>query len=69
VTPDPFPPPPTAPHEQSCCGRHCEPCIFDYYDAAFTAWENEIRARGLAPADVLASLGQQRAQRPKRSEF
>lgn len=66
---DDLPQPPTPPHPASCCGRHCEPCIFDYYDAAFTDWESKIRALGLTPDEVLTTLGQQRAQRPHRTSF
>jgi Oxidoreductase-like protein, N-terminal len=47
-----------------CCGRGCCPCIFDYYDAAFAEWEENIRGLGLAPDDVLKSLGQEQAKRP-----
>jgi hypothetical protein len=59
-----LPAPPEAPHAQSCCGRWCSPCIFDYYDDAFTSWETEIRALGFAPEAVLAAIGQTRAARP-----
>ena len=55
---------PKAPSPEQCCGRGCSPCIFDYYDDAFAAWESSVRALGLSPEDVLSALGEIRARRP-----
>ncbi|HUO23997.1 MAG TPA: oxidoreductase-like domain-containing protein [Caulobacteraceae bacterium] len=52
--PSPVPPPPEAPDPAECCGRGCDPCIFDYYDRALRRWEDQIRAMGLNPAQVQA---------------
>jgi hypothetical protein len=30
------PPPPPGPGE--CCGRHCDPCVWDYYERALERW-------------------------------
>ncbi|MGE0828017.1 MAG: oxidoreductase-like domain-containing protein [Hyphomonadaceae bacterium] len=62
-----LPKPPVAPDPQSCCQRNCEPCIFDYYNAAFHEWEATIEAMGLDPHETLARMGWVRASRPERS--
>lgn len=41
----PLPPKPEPPHPDSCCGRGCDPCIFDYYERALARWEEAVRAR------------------------
>lgn len=36
----PSPPPrPVEPHPLECCGRGCQPCIFDYYREALRRWQ------------------------------
>jgi len=43
-----LPPKPRKPEEYECCGRHCDPCIMDYYYRAMERWEKkvaEIKAR------------------------
>ncbi len=50
-----LPRPPTRPHEDECCHRGCEPCIFDYYDRAVARWEAIVRERGFDPVQVLAA--------------
>ncbi|MBL8556290.1 MAG: hypothetical protein JNL41_18595 [Phenylobacterium sp.] len=52
----PIPRPPTPPDPQECCQRGCDPCILDYYDRALERWETRIRAMGLDPDEVRASL-------------
>ncbi|MEJ0022826.1 MAG: oxidoreductase-like domain-containing protein [Alphaproteobacteria bacterium] len=59
-----LPAPPEAPDPASCCGRGCSPCIFNYYDRAFAAWEDDIRRLGFTPETVLASTGRARMGRP-----
>jgi len=46
------PPRPQEPHRDECCGRGCDPCIFDYYDRALARWEAAVRALGLDPAAI-----------------
>ncbi|MCR5873922.1 oxidoreductase-like domain-containing protein [Phenylobacterium sp. J426] len=50
-----MPTPPREPTRDECCGRGCEPCIFDYYDRALDRWETRVRALGHDPAQVLAA--------------
>ena len=54
---DDLPRPPERPDPESCCGRGCCPCIFDYYDDALARWQALIRERGFDPAEVLARRG------------
>lgn len=61
-----LPAPPQAPDPLTCCGRHCDPCIFDYYNAAFEDWADKIKTLGHDPETVLATLGQKRAKKPPR---
>ncbi|MGA0605957.1 oxidoreductase-like domain-containing protein [Phenylobacterium sp. VNQ135] len=51
IPPD-LPSPPREPAPEECCGRGCEPCIFDYYERALERWEARIRERGLDPDDL-----------------
>ena len=49
--PDPDPPPtaPQRPEPMQCCGRGCDPCIYDLYEDALARYERELekwRARG-----------------------
>ncbi len=48
-----LPRPPTMPHPDECCGRHCEPCIMDYYDNALERWKERVRALGADPEAIL----------------
>jgi hypothetical protein len=57
-SPDDDPPPvlPIRPRLDDCCGRSCDPCVFDLYDeavdryrAALKAWQQRNPAR--APDD------------------
>ena len=52
---DALPPPPVRPPEDECCHRHCEPCVFDYYEAALERWRKAAAERGLDPDELLAS--------------
>jgi hypothetical protein len=52
-----LPPPPEKPEPYECCGRGCEPCIFDYYDAALDRWSARIREMGHDPRAELDRLG------------
>jgi hypothetical protein len=45
-----FPKPPQRPDDDSCCGRGCDPCIFDYYERALERWEAKVIALGGDPA-------------------
>jgi hypothetical protein len=51
-----LPKPPVEPHDDECCGRGCDPCIFDYYERGMQRWETRIRERGLDPAEVRAAF-------------
>ena len=33
---------PKEPEPYECCGRGCDPCIFDYYAAALARWEQRV---------------------------
>jgi len=37
-----LPPEPRKPEEYECCGRHCDPCIMDYYQRAMERWEKKV---------------------------
>lgn len=37
-----FPPRPKEPDPYECCGRGCDPCIFDYYAKALARWERKV---------------------------
>lgn len=41
---DPKPVAPERPPEESCCGRGCVPCIFDYYEDALARYEAALAA-------------------------
>jgi hypothetical protein len=45
-------PPPQRPEAYECCGRGCEPCIFDYYNSALDRWFERMRALGIEPPPV-----------------
>ena len=51
-----LPRPPIEPHPDECCGRHCSPCIFDYYDDALERWKLRVREAGADPDAVLAAF-------------
>ncbi|MBT9474091.1 MAG: oxidoreductase-like domain-containing protein [Pseudomonadota bacterium] len=48
-----IPPPPTRPHEDECCRRGCDPCIFDYYERALDRWCDRVRKMGADPDAIL----------------
>ena len=37
-----LPPRPVEPDPYECCGRGCDPCIFDYYAKALARWEQRV---------------------------
>ncbi len=37
-----LPPKPKEPDPYECCGRGCDPCIFDYYAMSLERWEKRI---------------------------
>jgi len=41
---DPRPVPPERPLDETCCGRGCTPCVFDYYEDALARYEAALRA-------------------------
>ena len=47
---DAVPRPPNKPAPYECCGRHCSPCIMDYYWDALERWEELVRGLGRDPA-------------------
>jgi hypothetical protein len=49
-----LPKPPERPDDQSCCGRGCCPCIFDYYYDALDRWKETVRASGADPEAMMA---------------
>ena len=51
-----IPQPPTRPHEDECCRRGCDPCIFDYYERALDRWSDRVRKMGNDPDAILAQL-------------
>jgi hypothetical protein len=55
TTPANLPSMPTRPHEDECCRRGCEPCIFDYYERAIERWSERVRALGADPEALLAT--------------
>ncbi len=48
-----LPPPPREPEDAECCGRGCDPCIFDYYERALTRWRDRVVAAGGDPDEML----------------
>jgi hypothetical protein len=44
---------PERPDDESCCGRGCCPCIFDYYFDALDRWKEAVRALGADPEVIL----------------
>lgn len=54
TTPPIIPSIPTRPHEDECCNRGCDPCIFDYYDRAIERWSERVRKLGADPDAILA---------------
>jgi hypothetical protein len=55
------PPPPDRPEPYECCGRGCEPCIFDYYNNALERWRETMLSLGLTPEPIArATPGQPR---------
>lgn len=45
---------PSRPHEDECCRRGCDPCIFDYYERALERWSERVRQLGADPEAILA---------------
>lgn len=39
-----IPPRPKEPDPYECCGRGCDPCIYDYYANALAKWEKQVAA-------------------------
>ena len=37
-----LPPRPQEPDPGECCGRGCDPCIYDYYEKALLRWEKRV---------------------------
>ena len=37
-----LPPKPKEPEPYECCGRGCDPCIFDYYEKSLARWKKRI---------------------------
>ncbi len=37
-----IPPRPKEPDPYECCGRGCDPCIYDYYAKALAKWEKQV---------------------------
>lgn len=33
---------PQEPDPYECCGRGCDPCIFDYYEQALARWKQRV---------------------------
>lgn len=54
TTPAIIPSIPTRPHEDECCKRGCDPCIFDYYERAIERWSERVRKLGADPDAILA---------------
>lgn len=52
--PTDLPRPPTRPHEDECCRRGCDPCIFDYYERALDRWCERVRTLGADPDAILS---------------
>jgi hypothetical protein len=38
-----LPPPPVEPPAAECCGRGCDPCIYDYYEKALNRWNEKYQ--------------------------
>ena len=51
-----IPSPPTRPHEDECCRRGCDPCIFDYYESALDRWYERVRKLGGDPDAILRQM-------------
>lgn len=47
-----FPPRPQEPDPYECCGRGCDPCIYDYYAKRLARWEKRV-------AEIKASKGKE----------
>jgi hypothetical protein len=43
LDPDPAPTPPERPKAADCCGRGCDPCIFDLYEEDLARYELALR--------------------------
>lgn len=39
-----IPPKPKEPDPYECCGRGCDPCIYDYYAKRLARWEKQVKA-------------------------
>ena len=42
--PEPPPIPPPEPPMEACCGRGCDPCIFDLYERELERYRARLRA-------------------------
>jgi oxidoreductase family protein len=40
---DPMPEPPARPRPEECCGRGCDPCVYDLYEEALERYEDRLR--------------------------
>lgn len=40
---DPIPEPPVRPRPEECCGRGCEPCVYDLYEEALERYEIKLK--------------------------
>jgi hypothetical protein len=40
---DPMPEPPARPRPEECCGRGCDPCVYDLYEEALERYEIRLR--------------------------
>ena len=39
-----LPPKPKEPESYECCGRGCDPCIYDYYAKSLARWQKKVAA-------------------------
>ncbi len=53
-----IPTPPNRPHEDECCKRGCDPCIFDYYERAVERWRERVSLLGEDPDAILKQASQ-----------
>lgn len=40
---DPMPEPPVPPRPEECCGRGCDPCVYDLYEEALERYEVRLK--------------------------
>ncbi|MFO1312960.1 MAG: oxidoreductase-like domain-containing protein [Burkholderiales bacterium] len=41
---DPRPLPPPEPHPDECCGKGCDPCVYDRYGEALSRYRKALKA-------------------------